>query len=425
MSETCTIIIPTWNNPQYVVPCVNSILQHTMSRELIKILVINNGDRELEDFLTKHPQVEIIHAGKNLGWEGGLKLGLEHTSAPFVCFMNDDTYVPFSSMLWVLRCLSEFKNQNIAAVGPSSNVVRGAQNIFLDQFSGSATLYAKFLIALCLFVRRSDLDAAGSVDDTLSGGDDLDLSIRLRKLGKELAICRDVFVYHHGFKSGERLRGTSDKPGGWNSLEMQDATNHGLIQKHGFKAFIDCNYGGCENPDNPFHPNREVEADVVRKYIKPGVVYDLGCGAAKTVPESIGFDRVRMGDVIPNLEGHTSMADIQANIDEELPVPDESADTIVTRHILEHCTDTIKTLRLWISKLKHDGRLIITVPDERLGKMVPLNPEHVHAFTPESLLALMHLLGMKQTSLDDGYNGISFTACFEKNGAYHSDHAAH
>lgn len=419
MNETCTIIIPTWNNPQYVVPCVNSILQHTMSRELIKILVVNNGDHELEDYMTKHPQVEIIHAGKNLGWEGGLKLGLAHTATPIVCFMNDDTYVPFSSMLWLVRCLSEFKNQNIAAVAPSSNIVRGAQNIFLDQFSGSATLYSKFLIGLCLFVRRADLDDAGGIDDTLPGGDDLDLSIRLRKLGKELAICRDVFVFHHGFKSGERLRGGADKPGGWNSLEMQDKTNQALIRKHGFKTFIECNYGGCENPDGATFPSREIERDTVRKHVKPGVVYDLGCGASKTVPEAIGFDRIRMGDVIPNLEGATSVADIQTNVDEELPVPDGTADTIVTRHILEHCVDMVKTLQLWISKLKLDGRLIITVPDERIGRMVPLNPEHVHAFTPESLEAVMKLLGMKQVGLDDGYNGISFTASFEKNGAYH------
>ena len=291
---TCTIIIPTWDNPNYIVPCVNSILMHTVARENIRILVINNGNREIDNYLTKHPLVKIIHADKNLGWEGGLKLGLEHTTSEFVCFMNDDTFIPYASNQWAIRCLAEFRNKNVAAVGPQSNVVRGMQNIFFDQFAGHGSPYTSFLIGFCVFVRRSDLDAAGGIDDTLPGGDDFDLSIRLRKLGKKLVICRDVFVFHHGFKSGERLRGTSDRPGGWNSVEMSENTNMALIKKHGFKEFFIANNGGCENPEGARQPSRDVEKAIVAGFVKKGVVYDLGCGASKTVEGAIGIDRVPM-----------------------------------------------------------------------------------------------------------------------------------
>lgn len=410
----CDVIIPTYNNPSYVVSCVNSILTHTMAREVMKIIVINNGDNEIENYLTKHPLVQIVHAGKNLGWEGGLKLGLQHSQAKFVCFMNDDAYVPFSSNLWMLRCLAEFRNPEVAAVGPTSNVVRGAQNIFLDQFTGYHSPYAPFLIGFCVFVRRSHLDEAGGVDDTLPGGDDFDLSIRLKKLGKKLVICRDVFVYHHGFKTGERTHGTPDKPGGWNSMEMTERTNQGLIRKHGFKSFIDCNYGALEKPEHSIQPSRENEIEVVKRMIKPGVIYDLGCGSSKTVPEAIGIDRIPNGDKIPNLEGAISVADINADVTEELPVPDESADTIIVRHILEHCLNTVDVIRKWSKKLKPDGRLIIAVPDERIGMSIPMNPEHLHAFTPDSLRSLMGVLGMKENDTKDNYNGVSFTSSWSK-----------
>lgn len=417
----CDIIVPTFNNLTYLGQCINSILMHTQGRELVRIIVINNGEKETENYVTKHPLVKFVQADKNLGWEGGLKLGLEHSKSPFVCFMNDDAYVPFSSHLWVARCLSEFKNPHVAAVGPTSNVVRGAQNIFLDQFGGYHSPYAPFLIGFCVFVRRSDLDAAGGIDDALPGGDDFDLSIRLKRLGKKLVICRDVFVFHHGFKTGERVRGTPDKPGGWNSREMSENTNIALIRKHSFREWVNCNYGGCENPQDRKQPSRENEVDVVKKLIKPGVIYDLGCGASKTVPEAIGIDRVQHGSVIPNLEGAKSVADIEADVTEELPVPDESADTIVTRHILEHSIDTVETIGRWIKKLKLDGRLIITVPDERIGMTIPMNPEHRHAFTPDSLRRIVELMGMKQVEMKDDYNGISFTSVFEKNGVYHKE----
>lgn len=420
MSETpihyCDIIIPTYDNPQYIGPCVNSILAHTQARENIRILVINNGAKEIENYITKHPLVDIIHTGQNLGWEGGLKVGLEHSKTPFVCFMNDDTYVPYASSLWINKVLATFRDPLVAAVGPTTNVVRGYQNIFLDQFSGFHTPYASLLIGFCMFLRRSDLDAAGGIDETLPGGDDLDLSIRLRKLGKKLAICRDVFVFHHGFKTGERLRGGPHLPGGWNSTEMVETTNTRLIQKHGLTAFLDCNNGGTTNPDDRLQPSRENEINVVKEYIKPGVVYDLGCGASKTVPEAIGIDRVPLGDRIPNLEGKRSCADLVGDVERELPIPDGSADTIITRHILEHVVDVVAALRLWISKLKPDGRLIMTLPDERVTMTIPMNPEHRHAFTPESIENIMALLGMKRTEMRDNYNGVSFTAVYEKNG---------
>lgn len=414
---TCTIIIPTYDNPNYIIPCVNSILMHTVARENIRILVINNGAKEIENHLTRHPLVKIIHADKNLGWEGGLKLGLENTTSEFVCFMNDDTFVPYASNQWVIRCLSEFRNKNVAAVGPTSNVVRGMQNVFFDQFGGHASPYTSFLIGFCVFLRRSDLDAAGGIDDTLPGGDDFDLSIRLRKLGKKLVICRDVFVYHHGFKTGERVRGGADRPGGWNSVEMTERTNKALIQKHGFKEFMNCNFGGCENPEGAKQPSREVEKEIVASFVKKGVIYDLGCGSSKTVPEAIGIDRVPMGDEIPHLEGALSAADLVGDVSEGLPIQDGSADTIITRHILEHCVDPIKTLNMWASKLKPDGRLVITLPDERIGMTIPMNPEHRHAYTPESFQNLATLLDLKQVEFADNYNGVSFTTVLEKSGA--------
>ena len=81
---------------------------------------------------------------------------------------------------------------------------------------------------------REALDKAGGVDDSLPNhGDDIDFSIRLRQQGYKLLMDRNVFVFHHGFKTGERLHGAY-----WNSMEMQDKTNHSLIRKHGLPTFI-------------------------------------------------------------------------------------------------------------------------------------------------------------------------------------------
>lgn len=412
----CDILIPTFNNPNYLLPCLNSILAHTLSRDLIRILIINNGAKEIETLIPRYRGVEIVHAGQNLGWEGGLKLGLEYSKSKFVCFMNDDTFVPYSSCTWVQKCLYDFVDKKVAAVGPTSNVVMGFQNIFFDQLPGYYAPVAPFLIGFCKFLRREYLDQAGGVDDTLPGGDDLDLSIRFTKAGYKLVINRDVFIFHHGFKTGERLHGSPNDPGGWNSREMQDATNRALIRKHGFRAFINCVMGTARRPEDSKFPSRDVETEVVRRFVKEGRVLELGCGGTKTVESAIGIDLIPRGETIHTLDARPSVGDIIHDVTEPLPVEDQFFDTIIARHILEHCIDTVSCLRNWSQKLKTDGKLIITVPDERITQSIPLNPEHVHAFTPSSLKAVAELVGLKELELVDNYNGVSFTSVFGLNG---------
>lgn len=230
------ILIPTWNLPQYAVPCVASILR-TLTEEIdAHIYVINNGDSTQSDFFPKSPFLTVLNQDRNLGWESGLKAGLSKSSAPYVVFMNDDTYVPLSSYDWLSRMLVHFSNPHCGAVGPGSNVVMGGQNIFLDT---PVIFKVPFLIGLCMMLRRDVLDAVGGVDDTLSGADDLDLSYRLRRAGNYLVCDKSVFIYHHGFKSGERLLGGSHVKGGWNSVEKIENDNFGLIRKHGIRGFMD------------------------------------------------------------------------------------------------------------------------------------------------------------------------------------------
>jgi GT2 family glycosyltransferase len=230
---TTGILIPTWNNNQFLIPCVRSILDTTDAH----LYIVNNGEKEHMMGLA-NDRVTILQQERNLGWEGGLLAGLAASKEEFVVFMNDDTFIPPVSKGWLEELLSYFKDPKVAAVGPSSNVVMGGQSIFAPFPPDQAVLRSTFLIGFCVALRRSVLEEAGSVDDSLPGGDDLDLSLRLRQKGYELLIDRNAFVYHHGFKTGERINGGPNVAGGWNSVEMTEKTNFALIRKHGLKAWL-------------------------------------------------------------------------------------------------------------------------------------------------------------------------------------------
>lgn len=405
-----SIIVPTFNNPQFFNACFESIAATGILTGLGEVIVINNGKQPIKERYGHFPNTKVIDCPENLGWERGLEEGLKHTTAPFVCFQNDDTHIPFSNRNFYSQLLHPFSNANVAAVGPITTVAAGWHSIYSSGFPKQVT-EVSFLIFFTVMVRRSALDAVGGIDVTAPGGDDLDLSIRFRKAGHNLLINPNAFIIHHAFKTGERVRGGPDVSGGWNSQDMTDNTNKWLIQKHGFKRVFQTK---CGLQYGPVDLPKDSEGDVVRQFVEGDHVLELGCGFRKTVPHAIGVDMNEHGDEIPHVPGGECVSDVKADVSKPLPFPPLSQDTIIARHILEHCLNSIQTLRNWNKVLKMGGRMIIAVPNHEIINTIPLNPEHVVAFTPVSLKTLAEVCGFKQISMQDPHNGISFVTCFEK-----------
>ena len=407
--EPVSILIPTFNAPDMVAQCVNSIGITRLSYP-VDVIVVNNGHPNSLDGIGHEDYFRIIQTGgKNLGWEGGLIEGLRHSKSEFVMFMNDDTFVPAAENLWLRRLVETFRDPSVGAAGPSSNCVMGHQN--MTYRTPHTSLQVSYLIGFCMLLKRKDLDDVGGVDDTLPGGDDLDLSIRLRKAGKNLVARRDVYVHHHGFKTGERLHGGPTSRNGWNSRDRTERTNMGIIKKHGFAEWYKC-IAGYSYPG--LRKGNDHEGQIIRQFIEGEKILDLGCANNKTVPNAVGVDIIPNGKIIPFLNG-ISEGDIVADVEKEIPVPIESQDTIIARHILEHCVDTVDVLIQWKSKLKHGGKLIVAVPNEDLMRTIPLNGEHVHAFNPVSLNRVAELVGFKRVHMEGTSEG-SFVSVFSRNG---------
>ena len=145
----CDILIPTWNLPEYAVPCVESILRN-LKDQTVHIYVINNGREEHVGYFPKSPNVTIIQMPENAGWEGGLKEGLKHSNSPYVVFMNDDTFIPQFSTDWLHKLMRHFVDPACGAVGPSSNVVMGKQQMFDHD---NPFFMVNFLIGFCMLLR--------------------------------------------------------------------------------------------------------------------------------------------------------------------------------------------------------------------------------------------------------------------------------
>lgn len=411
-----SILLPTWNNPQFLDPCMRSISDTGQigPAGLGEVIIINNGKQPCKEQYKDWPCVKVIEPGENLGWEGGLKLGLQHTDAKFVCFQNDDTFIPHSSFHFYQKLLIPFQDKSVGAVGPATTVAAGMQSVYHPNHPFIMHQEVKWLIFFTVMLRREYLDAVGGIDAMLPGGDDFDLSIRLRNDGKKLLIAPMAFLIHHAFKTGERVHGNHQVDGGWNSPQMQERTNKALIQKHGFKTFIETMYN---QPVDKFSIETvDTEGTVISKLISPtDKVLELACGFRRTVPQAITVDRIAKDELsmTRSVEEKACVADIQADITGDIPTGNDY-DVIIARHIIEHILDTPAVIKNWSKHLKPGGRLIIATPNENMTEGIPLNPEHCHAFTPESLKSIVELLGFREVAVYDPNNKVSFISVFEK-----------
>lgn len=403
-----SVIVPTWNNPDQLMGTVRSMLRTQGPEGLFHIFVINNGEKENADCVRGGHGVTVVDMPDNVGWEGGLIEGLKLSDSPYVLFLNDDVHFIQSEFSWLLSLLDCMKDPTVGAVGPSSNAVMGSQNVFIDIPWIQAPVM--FLIGFCMLVRREALERAGGIDRSLPGGDDIDLSIRLRKEGYALISARNVFVYHHGFQSGVRRYGNY-----YNSFDMTERTNFALIRKHGLTEWFYTMNGQPVEQQSYWESKKGKEEDIVAAYVTGKKVVDLGCGATKTVKGAVGVDMVPFGHEIVTLGGKVkSVADVIADVSQPLPFRDGEFDTAIARHVLEHVIGTRKVLAEWSRIVKKGGRIIIAVPDHRLRNTIPLNVEHVIAFTPENLTDLAESIGLKTVETVDTNNGISFIGIFEK-----------
>lgn len=415
MKDLLHIIVPTWNNPEFLDPCVMSIMRTGILNDGGRLFIVNNGKQPIKEQWGGFPGIEVLEPGENLGWERGLEYAMNRSDAPYVCFQNDDTFIPTSSCRIYQRMLTNFMDKNVAAVGPATTTASGLQTIYHPNAIINRT-EVNWLIFFTVMLRRADVDAAGGIDKELPGGDDFDMSIRLRSLGKKLVIDPGAFLIHHGFKTGTRVYGDgyAGVKNGWNSPEMIERTQHALIRKHGFKTFVTYYYNQLVQNMPNSDAKEDIEGEIVRSYVHGEKVVELGCGGRKTVDGAVGVDRVRSGENIPHLYGTQSVADVVADVQEPLPFADFSQDVIISRHILEHCLDAVQTVKNWNSVLRLGGRLIIAVPDEAVTAGIPLNSEHCHAFKSESLKSLAEACGFRQVESKSTGNGISFVSCFEK-----------
>ncbi len=228
-----TVAVPTFNNPTQLRDTLLSLVANTDFTG--RIIVVNNGEPGLYPVIQGAIpyDLDVIDMNGNAGWMGGINEALRYADTDLFCMLNDDVIFPPASVHFWDQMLRWFDKKEVGGVGPASNYVAGWQSAHV--FPPHPMLSVQYLIGFCAVYRTEKLKGLGALDESLPGGDDLDLSIRMIDDGFQLIADRRNYLHHHGGQTGQRVF-----PGQWDSKLHQADTYNALIKKHGLKRWYQC-----------------------------------------------------------------------------------------------------------------------------------------------------------------------------------------
>lgn len=193
--------------------CIDSIRQFTPS-EIYEIIVVDNHSTDgTVEWLKTQKNIRTIFNKKNEGFPKGCNQGIKAARGDSVLLLNNDTVVSPNWLQNLRDCL--FSSEDIGAVGAVTNSCSYYQAIpasyqNLDEMISFASDYnaknpAKWeerlkLVGFCMLIKKQIFRSIGLLDERFTPGnyEDDDFSLRIRKAGYRLILCKDTFIHHFG-----------------------------------------------------------------------------------------------------------------------------------------------------------------------------------------------------------------------------------
>lgn len=234
--KTVSFVIPNWNGSGVITDCLTSIKKQSVKPH--EIIVVDNGstDDSAKIIKSKFPNVKLIQLEKNIGFAGGVNVGIKEAKGDYVFLLNNDAELEKDTLKHLLKtvidkdaditqCVILTNNGKlIDSVGdeysiwglpfpgmrnqPSSNVPKKDKEIF--SASGGASLYKKSLF-----------DNVGYFDeDFFAYYEDVDLSIRAKLVGKKVFLSSKAVVNHKMNYTSKKVPGFGREMAIKNSLYL-------------------------------------------------------------------------------------------------------------------------------------------------------------------------------------------------------------
>jgi GT2 family glycosyltransferase len=234
------IIIVSWNVRDLLDRCITTVHASLAGAGIAyRIVVVDNASTDGTSAMlrTRHPDVEVIDAGRNLGFAGGNNLALRRVFAQngscvrYVLLLNPDTEVIGDAIPKLVRYLEQ--HPDVAVVGPRLRYPDGTVQSSRRRFPTPGGLFwestplewrwshnpwvrhyrctdtpddweqtVDWLVGAALMVRRSAIDRVGLLDaGFVMYSEELEWQERLHACGRVVYLPSAEIIHHEGKSS--------------------------------------------------------------------------------------------------------------------------------------------------------------------------------------------------------------------------------
>ena len=120
LSLKATVIVPTYNRPDYLSKCLDAIANQKICSSVFEIIVVDNNSQKVTEeivqrFVRLHPQLQIRYIREtNQGTSFARNRGIKEANGEILCFADDDT-MPHPN--WLNELLNAFSDKEVGCAG--------------------------------------------------------------------------------------------------------------------------------------------------------------------------------------------------------------------------------------------------------------------------------------------------------------------
>ena len=192
--------VPCYNAAKYIRHCLDAILSQTYPVE--EIVVIDDGSSDDSRLIISGFPVKMIRNPCNKGIAAVRNIALNQLKSEFIASIDADCVIGDD---WLARCMSNFKDPNVAAVGGKMAELYTAtisdywrKEHLKHHWGEESVTNPIFLSGSNLVLRRDAITKIGLYDEERykNNYEDVDLSIRLKRSGFNLIYEPAAEAFH-------------------------------------------------------------------------------------------------------------------------------------------------------------------------------------------------------------------------------------
>ena len=252
--QKIAIIIINWKKYDFTLSCIDSVLKSSYKNFKI-VLIDNESQKDLSNEFEKNKNIHIIKNEKNEGFARANNQAIKYSiknGFDYILLLNNDTIIKYDLLGSLIKQSNTLNQQIIQPLilnydGSKIWNAGGTVNNFFGTFHTlkkgkifknfkSNSCLTEWFTGCCVFINTDIFKDIGYFDERFFAYyEDIDFSIRLKKMGYSIALMTDSHLQHYESASSKSINKTEGNLSPY--VHYLNIRNHILLLKKHSKSF--------------------------------------------------------------------------------------------------------------------------------------------------------------------------------------------